>query len=102
LNKEHHMPEVSRRQFLRNASIGAAAVGVLAVGGPSLLTAVESTVGGTPSALPPSKDETALEGSDVFARVVDAKAGHVRIFMGTKAVDYTDPALAQTLLRAVQ
>ncbi len=43
-----------------------------------------------------------LDGSDVFARVVDAKAGHIKIFFGTNAVDYTNPALAQQLLRAAQ
>jgi hypothetical protein len=102
LIKEHDMPDVSRRQFLRTTSIGAAAAGVLAVGGHSLLTAVETTVGAAPAAPPASTDDALLEDSDVFARVVDAKAGHIRIFIGTKAVDYTDQALAQTLLRAAQ
>ncbi len=32
------MTDVTRRQFLRNASIGAAAAGLLAVGGPALVT----------------------------------------------------------------
>jgi hypothetical protein len=49
-----------------------------------------------------SSEATALEGSDVFARVVDAKAGHIKIFVGTKSVDYTNQALAQQLLRAAQ
>ena len=96
------MPDVSRRQFLRTASLGAAAAGVLAVAGPGVLTAVETTVGGTPSALPATEEATPLEGSDVFARVVDAKAGHIKIFVGTKSVDYTNQALAQQLLRAAQ
>jgi hypothetical protein len=96
------MPDVTRRQFLRNASLGAAAAGVLAVGGPSILNAVETTVGATPAALPTTEDMMALEGSDVFARVLDAKAGHIKIFAGTKAIDYTDQALAQKLLRATQ
>jgi hypothetical protein len=96
------MPDVSRRQFLRNASLGVAAAGVLAVGGPSILNAVESTTGVVPSALPSNEETTSLEGSDVFARVVDAKAGHIKIYAGTKAVDYTDQALAQQLLKASQ
>jgi hypothetical protein len=74
----------------------------LAVGGPGILNAIETTTGGAPAALPANGDPTALEGSDVFARVVDAKAGHIKIFVGTKAVDYTDRALAQQLLRAAQ
>jgi hypothetical protein len=102
------MTDVTRRQFLRHASIGAAAAGVLAVGGTSIVTAIESAngspdgwSGGQGSAS--SADEVeGLEGSDVFARVVDAKAGHIKIFVGTKAVDYTNPALAQQLMRAVQ
>lgn len=94
------MPEVTRRQFLRNASLGAAAAGVLAVSGPSIFSAVETAPGfGTAAA---DEGEPPLEGSDVFARVVDAKAGHITIFAGTKAVDYTDQALAQKLLRASQ
>lgn len=95
------MTDVTRRQFLRNASIGAAAAGVLAVGGPALITGVESA-GSTPTALPAGGEASALEGSDVFARVIDAKAGTIKIFLGTKAVDYTNPVLAQQLLRAVQ
>ncbi|HEV3366304.1 MAG TPA: twin-arginine translocation signal domain-containing protein [Acidimicrobiales bacterium] len=96
------MPEVTRRQFIRNASIGAAAAGVLAVGGPGILSAVEATVGGSPSALPPSQEPNAQEGSDVFARVIDAKAGHIKIFVGERSVDYTDQTLAQTLLQAAR
>jgi hypothetical protein len=96
------MPDVTRRQFLRSASLGAAAAGVLAVGGPGILNAAEATTGVTPAALPANEDLTPLDGSDVFARVIDAKAGHIKIFAGTKAVDYTDTALAQKLLRATQ
>ena len=36
------MPNISRRHFLRNASIGAAATGVAAAGGLNLLTGVSS------------------------------------------------------------
>jgi hypothetical protein len=100
------MPDVSRRQFLRTASLGAAAAGVIAVGGPSIIGAVESVAGVAPSAAAAGAstagNETALEGSDIFARVVDAKAGHIKIYMGTKSVDFTDQALAQKLLRAAQ
>jgi hypothetical protein len=93
------MSNVSRRQFLRNASLGAAAAGALAVGGTSLVTAIAST--GSPSALPDTNDEP-LDGSDVFARVVDAKAGKIKIYVGKKEVDYTNQSLAQQLLRASQ
>ncbi len=96
------MPEVTRRQFLRTASIGAAAAGVLAVGGPSLIGAIESgsgTAGAVAGA--PGGSET-LDGSDIFARVVDARAGTIKIFVGTRAIDYTNQALAQQLLQAAQ
>jgi hypothetical protein len=93
------MTDFTRRQFLRNASIGAAAAGLVAVGGPAMIAAVESA-DQAPISLSPG--EEAVDGSDVFARVVDAKAGHIKIFVGTKAVDYTNPALAQQLLRAAQ
>jgi hypothetical protein len=96
------MPDVTRRQFLRNASLGVAAAGALAVGGPGILNAVESTTGVIPTASSTNEEATPLEGSDVFARVVDARAGHIKIYAGTKAVDYTDQALAQQLLRATQ
>ena len=90
--------EVSRRQFLRNASVGAAAAGLVAVVGPRIITSLDST--DLPSAV--AAEEALLDGADVFARVVDAKAGHIRLFVGTKAIEYTNPALAQELLRAVQ
>jgi hypothetical protein len=95
------MPDVTRRQFLRNASLGAAATGVLAVGGAGLFDAVSSA-----SATPLTSDSglatPTLEGSDVFAHVVDAKSGQITIFVGTKAVSYTNRELAQQLLRAAQ
>jgi hypothetical protein len=93
------MSDVTRRQFLRNASIGAAAAGVLAVGGPAIVSAID-TAGGVPSAAAP--DDPVFEGTDIFARVIDAKAGAIKIFVGTKEVDYTSQALAQQLLRATQ
>ena len=43
------MPNISRRHFLRNASIGAAATGVAAAGGLNLLTGVCSADAATPS-----------------------------------------------------
>jgi hypothetical protein len=95
------MSNVSRRQFLRNASLGAAAAGALAVGGTSLASAI-ATTGSATSAPPPNGDGEAQDGSDVFARVIDARSGRIKLYVGTKEVDYTDQALAQQLLRATQ
>ena len=94
------MSNVSRRQFLRNASLGAAAAGAIAVGGTSLVSAIATT--GPATSAPPSGGDAAQDGSDVFARVIDARSGRIKLYVGTKEVDYTDQALAQQLLRATQ
>jgi hypothetical protein len=94
------MSNVSRRQFLRNASLGAAAAGALAVGGTGLVTAI--TAGGPATSAGPAIDDEAADGTDVFARVVDARSGHIKIYVGHKEVDYTNQSLAQQLLRASQ
>lgn len=99
--KETQVPDFTRRQFLRRASYGAAATGVIAAGGAGLLEAVGSAgaaplAAGNRSALP------TLEGSDIFAHVVDARSGEMTIFVGTKAVSYKNLDLAQQLLRAAQ
>jgi hypothetical protein len=95
------MPNISRRRFLRNASIGAAATGVAAAGGLSLLTGVS----GADAATPPkatSPEGPVLDGSGVVAHVVDAKSGKISLFVGTKHIDYTNQALAQELLKATK
>jgi hypothetical protein len=94
------MPNLSRRHFLRNASIGAAATGVAAAGGLGLLTGVSGAE--TPAAKAPSPEGPLLEGSGVVAHVVDAKSGEISIYVGTKHVNYTSRALAQELLKATQ
>jgi len=93
------MPSISRRHFLRNASIGAAATGVAAAGGLNLLTGVSSADAATPPKTP-ATDGPILEGSGVIAHVVDAKTGKISLFVGTKHVEYTNQALAQQLLNA--
>jgi hypothetical protein len=95
------MPSISRRHFLRNASIGAAATGVVAAGGLNLLTGTTSA----DAATPPGTNGPAgpvLEGSGVVAHVVDAKAGKISLFVGTKHINYTNQALAQELLKAAK
>ena len=95
------MSDVTRRQFLRHASIGAATAGALAAGGTGLFTAITSA-GAAPLAFSASPETPALEGSDIFAHVANAKTGEITIFVGTKAVSYTNRDLAQQLLRAAQ
>ena len=93
------MDSISRRHFLRNASIGAAATGVVAAGGVSLLTGTSGADVETPpkSTTP---DAPILDGSDIVAHVVDARSGQISLFVGTKQIDYTNQALAQELLNA--
>jgi hypothetical protein len=95
------MPSISRRHFLRNASIGAAATGVAAAGGLNLLTGITSADAATPSGTN-APAGPALEGSGVIAHVVDAKAGKISLFVGTKHINYTNQALAQELLKAAK
>jgi len=95
------MPSISRRHFLRNASIGAAATGVVAAGGLNLLTGAAGAGATTPlKATPPAGP--ILEGSGVVAHVVDAKSGQISLFVGTKHINYTNQALAQELLKATK
>ncbi|MGH9076160.1 MAG: hypothetical protein ACRDY0_01670 [Acidimicrobiales bacterium] len=105
-SKEHKLPatslpDISRRRFLRNASVGAAAAGVVAIGGTGVVTAISGADAAPLSSLASSGTPT-MEGSGIVAHVVDAKAGTMKIFVGTKTIDYTDTNLAQQLLRAAQ
>jgi hypothetical protein len=91
---------MSRRIFLRNASLGVTAVGVAAAGGASLLTGTSSAeVAPIEMA---SSDTPLLDGSGVIAHVVDARAGKISIYVGTKQITYVNRALAQQLLRAAR
>ncbi len=92
-------PDVSRRDFLRTASLGAAATGIVAVGGGKLLDA-SLTSGSSKSAA--ASTEPTVEASDIFAHISDASSGRMTIFVGDKAVSYTDRNLAQILARAAQ
>ena len=38
----------------------------------------------------------------MVAHVVDAKAGKISLFVGTKHIEYTNQALAQELLKAAK
>jgi hypothetical protein len=94
------MPNFSRRVFLRNASIGVVATGVAAAGGASLLSGSSGAVVAPLSLTSP--DTPLLDGSGVVAHLVDARTGAISIYVGTRQIDYTDPGLAQALLKAAQ
>ncbi len=100
------MPDnISRRRFLRQASVGTIAAGAVTVGGIDLL-------GGTASAAPvasphhpetaSSPDTSVLEESGIVAHVTDAETGRISILVGTREISYTNRDMAQQLLRAAQ
>ncbi len=94
------MPNISRRIFLRNASLGVVGAGVVAAGGANLLTGTSS------AAVAPvemaSSDTPLLDGSGVVAHVVDARTGKISLFVGTKQISYVNRDLAQQLLKAAR
>jgi hypothetical protein len=94
------MPEISRRIFLRNASLGVVATGVVAAGGAGLLT---GTSGAEVAPIEmASSDTPLLDGSGVIAHVDDARSGKISIFVGTKKITYMNRDLAQQLLKAAR
>jgi len=102
------MPGISRRRFLRDASLGTAAVGALAVVGPSALGAATATSAAA-SPLGPGAASHNLSaaasrpsGVDVMAHVVDDSSGTISLYSGTTKVTFQDRALAEALLRTIR
>ena len=83
----------TRREFIRNVGLGAAAAGVAA--------AVPARVdfdragAGQPSAPP---DESVADGS-LVAYIKDVRSGEVRLMVGDREVVYTDRQLVRSLAR---
>jgi hypothetical protein len=102
------MPGISRRRFLRDASLGTAAVGALAVVGPSALGAVTAPgAAASPVARGlASHDLSAAAsrrpGAEVMAHVADDSSGTISLYSGTRKVTFQDRALAEALLRTIQ
>ncbi len=99
------MPAISRRRFLRDASLGAAAVGTIAAVGPSAFSlATASGAAATPvtsheqSAVPASPSP----GTEVMAHVVDPSSGTISIYSGTQKVTFQNRAVTETLLKALR
>jgi hypothetical protein len=84
----------SRRVFLQRASVGAAAVGVVAV-------APAFTTGASAQGLESAPDSTAPahEGSFVVW-IKDPKAGQLAVLVGEKELVFTDKKLAKQLAQA--
>ncbi|HTW05868.1 MAG TPA: twin-arginine translocation signal domain-containing protein [Acidimicrobiales bacterium] len=101
------MRGISRRQFLRDASLGAAAVGTVAVVGPSAFGLVPaSSAGASPVGYNNlAGDATPLasrsRGDEVMAHVVDEPSGTITLYSGTRKVTFQDRAVAGALLKAL-
>jgi hypothetical protein len=100
------MPGISRRRFLRDASLGAVAVGTVAALGPAALGSASASASALPGATGAglagalSSARPRAEG-EVMAHVVDAAKGTIAIYSGTTKVTIDDRAVAQALLKAL-
>jgi hypothetical protein len=96
------MPGISRRRFLRDASLGAAAVGAFAVVGPQALGTATASASPTGPGTASARDRLpapGATGANVMAHVVDDKSGTISLYSGTKKITFQDHALAEALLR---
>jgi len=103
------MPGISRRRFLRDASLGAAAAGALAVVGPSAFGVSATSAGASPLGagtaahdLSASSASSASSRGEVIAHVVDDSSGTISLYAGTQKFTLTDRALAEALLRSAR
>jgi hypothetical protein len=104
------MPAISRRRFLRDASLGAAAVGTIAVAGPKAFgvrtaSAQATTSGAAPATSPAgnqSTNSTSAGGTEVMAHVANDGSGIISIYSGTRKVTLQDPAVTEALLKALR
>ncbi len=89
------MSDQSRRNFLKTASIGAAAVGATAaIGfGATDAQAAPATAGGKPAVTGPAHD------GPFTVWVKDASTGTIAVLVGEQEVVHHDPELATTLAR---
>jgi hypothetical protein len=104
--KEQYMAEISRRRFLHHASLGAAAVGTVALIGPPAFSAVTAS-GASASTLGKAglaEDHTAARGPqpELMAHVVDQSSGTISLYSGTRMVTIQNRAVADALLKALQ
>jgi hypothetical protein len=93
------MSAMSRRKFLRNASWGAAAAGT-AVAAPGIFGPGGGSTAATVSS--GANFETgSVSGGPVVAHVLDASAGKVAVYQGTRQVVVQDATLTRALTAAL-
>ncbi len=95
------MPDISRRRFLRNASLGAAAVGSVAVVGTSVVSpSLFTSAAGAPKRT--GSNDHAESNENVVAHVVDAKSGTIAVFVGTRKIEFQSHDLTRQLIAVTQ
>ena len=98
---------ITRRRFLRDASVGAAAAGTAAAWAPGLL-GLASSAGPEVSSDAPSVASVASVASvvsadgPVVAHVIDASSGTVAVYHGTQEVIVHSPSLVSALHAALR
>ncbi|MGC2190755.1 MAG: twin-arginine translocation signal domain-containing protein [Candidatus Dormiibacterota bacterium] len=92
------MNRVSRRTFLRQASMGAAAVGV-ATTVPSFLRPGSKKTSKATAAMPMGR--TTQDGP-LVAHIDDVNTGQISVMVGTRQVTYQNDEIARQLLGATQ
>ena len=89
---------ISRRRFLRDASMGAAAIGTAAAWAPGLAGLASSS---GPEVSSDVSSVASVEGP-VVAHVIDASSGTVAVYHGTEEVIVHSPSLVSALHGALR
>lgn len=98
------MQKLSRRNFLKQGTVAAAAAGVVASmpALPGFLGGAESTAPAVESAVAGDLPAGAKLAGPIVAHVTDVSTGEVSVFFGKSQVVLHDPQLAARLFRAAQ
>jgi nitrous oxide reductase len=95
--------KISRRRFMRDASVGAVAAGAVATGGASLLApAAGAATTHAAAHTATTHGSEVRDGSGLIAHVTDARKGEISILVGEREIRYTNRDMAQQLLRAAK
>ena len=92
--------DMSRRSFLRHASVGAAAAGAAATMAPGLL-GLAGSAGPEVTTVVDDAGGGALDGP-LVAHVVDASKGTVAVYHGAQEVIVQSPSLVRALTAAIR
>jgi len=99
------MDDISRRRFLRDASVGAVALGAVAtVGRGTIDKLVKPSAAGTATATMAAASSRDAENTDdeVMAHVIGGPTGKIEIYSGTSVVTLHNVGMANALLGALR